>query len=65
MDRRVLILIVIAGIAIALLSAFANEIGVGSQTDEFGWRQTVGVVVGVLVALGGAVMLMRRPPPAA
>jgi nitrate reductase gamma subunit len=65
MDRRVLILIVVAGIAIALVSAFANEIGIGSQTDEFGWKQTVGLVVGVLLALGGVAMLMRRPPPAA
>jgi hypothetical protein len=65
MDRRVLILIVVAGIAIALLSAFANEIGIGSQTDEFGWKQTVGVVVGVLVALGGAAMLVWQRPPEA
>jgi hypothetical protein len=65
MDRRALMLIVVAGIAIALVSAFANSIGIGSPTDELGWKQTVGVVVGVLVAAGGVAMLMRRPPPAA
>ena len=42
----------VLGIVLALVSLFADAIGVGGEPG-FGWKQTLGLVVGVgLVALG-------------
>ena len=61
MDRRLLLLIVVAGIAVAAVSGLANTLDIGSDTGTFGWKQIVGLIVGVLIALGGLAMLMRGP----
>jgi hypothetical protein len=66
MDRRLLLLIVVVGVAVAAVSGLANAIGIGSDTGTFGWKQIVGLIVGALIALGGLAMLMRGepgPPP--
>jgi hypothetical protein len=40
------------GVVILLLSILADALGLG-RFEEFGWKQTVGVVVGiVLIAVG-------------
>ncbi len=44
-----------------VLSASADWTGLGGDGgDAFGWKQTVGVVVGVLVIAVGAVLALRR-----
>ena len=43
---------VVLGIALALVSALANTLDIGK--GGFGWKQIVGVVVGVALALMGA-----------
>ena len=46
------LLILVIGILLALVSLFADPLGVGGNPG-FGWKQTVGLVVGVaLAALG-------------
>jgi hypothetical protein len=39
-------------LVIIVLSAFADALGYGHQPG-FGWKQTLGVVIGVALALGG------------
>lgn len=46
------IALVVLGVALALLSALADVIGVGSGVG-FGWKQIVGTVVGIIVAAYG------------
>lgn len=46
------IALVVVGVALALLSALADVIGVGSGIG-FGWKQIVGTVVGIIVAAYG------------
>jgi hypothetical protein len=46
------LVILVVGVLLALVSLFADALGVGGQPG-FGWKQTVGLAVGVaLVALG-------------
>lgn len=46
------LVVLVLGILLALVSLFADAIGVGGEPG-FGWKQTLGLVVGVgLVALG-------------
>lgn len=54
-------LLVTVGAVVLILSALADPIGLGSGGTAFGWKQTVGVVVGaIVVALGGVVFLRSR-----
>jgi len=58
MDRPVLARIMIGvGVLLVLISLFADPLGLG-RSPGFGWRQTLGVVVGALVILGG--LYLRR-----
>jgi len=47
------------GVAIVLLSALADPIGIGAEESAFGWKQVVGVIVGALVAIAGIAISMR------
>jgi hypothetical protein len=46
------LLLVVLGIALALVSGLASTLGIG--VGGFGWKQIVGVVVGAALALTGA-----------
>jgi len=54
--------LMIVGVFIVLLSALADPLGLG-RSPGFGWRQTLGVIVGALVILAG-LYLRRRTKPA-
>jgi hypothetical protein len=59
MDRRVLGWALSgAGVVVVLVSAFADQLGLGTQ-DGFGWRQAAGIVAGVVVA-GAGIVTARR-----
>jgi hypothetical protein len=49
---------IVVGAILILISLFADLLGLG-RFPGFGWRQTVGVVVGALVVAAG-VYLWRR-----
>jgi len=51
----------LAGIGVALLvvSALADPIGIG-EGGGFGWKQAVGVIVGAVLAAGGLWLLYVR-----
>ena len=53
--------LMIVGILTVLVAALADPLGLG-RSPGFGWRQTLGVVVGALVVAGG-VYLWRRGKP--
>ena len=65
MDRLGLTLIVL-GVALALVSGFADTVGVGDDRG-FHYRQGIGVGVGAAIAVAGIVVAVRRGrsgPPA-
>jgi hypothetical protein len=45
-----------AGAVVLVLSVFADPLGIGG-TDEFGWKQMLGVAVGVVALLGGGALM--------
>jgi len=68
------VLLIVLGIALAVVSGFADPLGIGADTsppdvgveDEptsqaFGWKQAVGLGVGAALIVAGAVMVVRRP----
>ncbi len=52
-------LLVAVGIVVLVLSVAADWIGLG-DSDGFGWKQTVGVIVGAVAIAAGAVVVFRR-----
>ena len=50
------LLLVVLGISVALVSGLANTLDIGA--GGFGWKQIVGVVVGVALALMGAGLVL-------
>jgi len=48
--------LLVAGIAVLLLSALADIVGLGGNPDIFGYGQIAGSVVGVMVAAIGALL---------
>lgn len=67
------VLLIVLGIALAVVSGFA-ALGIGADTSPpdvgvedqptsqaFGWKQAVGLGVGVALIVAGAVMVVRRP----
>lgn len=61
MDRKLVSGIVIAvGVALLVLSALADPIGLG-EGGGIGWRQATGMIVGgVVIVVGLALMYVRR-----
>ena len=56
MSRRALGLIIGGiGIAVTVVAVLADPIGVGGS-DDFGWKQLVGVVVGIAMVAWGFVI---------
>jgi hypothetical protein len=49
------------GALLVLVALFADPLGLG-RSPGFGWRQGLGVVIGVLVILGGLYLRRRRKP---
>ena len=53
MSKRTLgIILVVLGLVLALVAIFVDKLGLG-PTPGFGWKQTLVLVVGALVAVGG------------
>jgi hypothetical protein len=50
-------LVLVVGALLALVSIFADQLGLGA-TPGFGWKQTLGLVIGILL-VGLAVWRMR------
>jgi hypothetical protein len=49
------------GVLLVLISALADSVGLG-RSPGFGWRQGLGVAIGVLVILGGLYKRHRQKP---
>ena len=51
-QRGSALVVLIVGVVVALVSLLADRFGIGG-TPGFGWKQTIGLVIGLaLVALG-------------
>ena len=55
------VVLLVAGVLIFLMSAVADPLGIGGAPG-IGWKQIVGMVVGVVVAAAGMRNLSPRKP---
>lgn len=53
------LLLIVVGIAAALLAALANPLGIGNP--GFQWKQGLLLAVGIVVAVVGVVIVLRSP----
>ncbi len=59
MDRKLVGgVVTAAGVALLVLSALADPIGIGDD-DEFGWKQTTGVIVAAVAIVAGLALRAR------
>ena len=54
-QKQIAIIIVVAGIIVAVVSILADTLGIGSSPDKFGTLQIIGTVVGVVISAGAGV----------
>jgi hypothetical protein len=50
------------GVLLVLVSLFADSLGLGRRPG-FGWKQGLGVVIGVLLILAGLYLRRRKASP--
>jgi drug/metabolite transporter (DMT)-like permease len=55
------VLLAVLGIALVVVSALADQLDLGPH--GFGWKQTSGVIAGVVLALAGAGLALRSRRP--
>ena len=51
---------IVVGILILVLSLAADYIGIGGGSMGFGPRQIVGTIVGIVVAVAGLILRLRK-----
>jgi hypothetical protein len=54
------VLLIVLGVVLLVISIAADTLGIGTG-NGFGWKQLSGTVVGVVLALGGVWLAMRKP----
>jgi len=52
------IFLLVLGVVLLILSLLADIIGIGTS-PEFGYKQIIGVILGIIAVIRGAVMLKR------
>ncbi len=53
------IIVVIVGILVAGISLLADVIGIGSEDSVFGYKQLIGLLLGIAGVAAGVVLLVR------
>ena len=65
-ETRFGLILAVGGAVLVLLAVLADPIGIGGQEETFGWKQWVGVVLGVVsiaAGIGLATGLLKRRSP--
>ncbi len=57
---RILAIAFIAiGVILMAVSALADQIGLGAPTSTFGWKQLLGLVLGIILIVAGIILLRQ------
>ena len=60
MSRKTLgLILVVLGVLVIVVGAFADTLGIG-EGGAFGWKQTVALIVGIIVAVAGGWLATRK-----
>ena len=52
--------LIVVGVVILVLSLAADYVGIGGGSLTFGPRQIVGTIVGIVVAVAGLILTLRK-----
>jgi uncharacterized membrane protein len=55
------IILIVLGVILAVVSAFADRLGIGS--GGFGTKQLIGTAIGIIVTLVGVWLALSKPNP--
>ena len=58
-SRILAIAFIIVGAILALVSALADQVGLGAPTSTFGWKQLLGLVLGIILIVAGIILLRQ------
>ena len=61
MVRLLAALLLLAGVAATVGSLFADQLGLIGRGEGLGWKQLIGVIVGLVLVLVGAGWLAQPP----
>ena len=61
MVRLFALLLLLAGVAATVGSLFADQLGLIGRGEGLGWKQLIGVIVGLVLVLVGAGWLVQPP----
>ena len=61
-NKTIGILLIALGIIIVLVSLVADSLGIGNQMG-IGWTQLLGAAIGVIMAIVGVWMVLRKSSP--
>ena len=64
MSKSTAMIVSVAGLALLLVSALADYIGLGAGAVDFGNKQITASIVGALIFIAGLVMASRSKGPA-
>jgi hypothetical protein len=53
-------ILIAVGVILFLVSAFADSLGLGAEATRFGWKQALGVLLGLAAVIAG--LYFRRRP---
>ena len=54
------IVLIVVGVLLAIVSLTADLIGIGGG-GGIGWKQLLGAAIGLIVAVGGAWLMLSKP----
>ncbi len=57
--RMLAIAFIAVGAILALVSALADQIGLGAPQSTFGWKQLLGLVLGLILLAAGVILLRQ------
>jgi hypothetical protein len=57
--RWIAIGLIVVGLALLIVSLFADSLGFGAKGSSFGWKQMLGTIVGAGLCLGGVIAWWR------
>lgn len=57
--RILAIAFIVIGAILALASALADQLGLGAPDSTFGWKQLLGLVLGIILVVAGIILLRQ------
>jgi hypothetical protein len=54
------VILIVLGLALLAISLLADIVGVGAHPEIFGWKQIMGVGVGIVMVICGVVLLVTK-----